>query len=166
MLNINEVKNGRIYSVIFAGAVSMNKGGRGGVPSNPLLDCEVTKRNVLLVQACSRASYTRRMLKLNPLYTPDPSKASGFSSTAHECVDVNSKDGSFSLRGWACGVVKRETFVNGVLATSEQLATISDYQPGGKFYSNSQPKNAPGFMRLPLAKIEHEGWQDSQEEID
>lgn len=165
MLNINEVKNGRIYSVVFAGPVSMNKGGRMGVPENPLLDVEVTKRNVLRVQACSRESYRRRMLKLDPSWTPSD-KASGYQPTEHPCVDMSLKDGEFALRGWACGVVKHEVYVGGQPATAEQLETIAAYQPGGKWYATSQPKKSPGFMRLGLAKIEHEGWVDSEAELD
>jgi hypothetical protein len=160
MLNIDEVRNGRIYSVVFAGPVSMNKGGRGGVPANPLLDLDVTKRTVISVQACSRESYARRMLRLDPSWQHSGTP-SGFESTSNPCVDLNLKTGDFALRGWAMGVTKHEVFVGGKPATPEQLATIADYQPGGKWYADSKPKAAPGFMRLPLAKIEHEGWQDA-----
>lgn len=166
MLNIDEVKSGRIYSIVFDGPVSMNKGGRGNVPANPLLDSEVTKRAVLRVQACSRQSYVNRMLRLDPAWQADSSKPSGYSTTDHPCVDLNNKDNAPALRGWACGVVKRDVFVNGSPATAEQLQTIADYQPGGRFYPDSQPKRAPGFMRLPLAKIEHEGWEDASFEAD
>lgn len=166
MLNINEVKNGRIYSVVFAGPVSMNKGGRGGVPENPLLESDVQKRNVLRVQACSRQSYINRMRKVDPNYTPDETRASGYSPTENPCVDLNEKTGDFALRGWACGIVKHQVTVNGQPATPEQLETIAAYQPGGKFYATSQAKKSPGFMRLPLAKVEHEGYIDSERDED
>lgn len=161
MLNVNEVRNGRIYSVIFAGPVSMNKGGRGGVPANPLLDLPVEKRMVSRIQACSRQSYVNRMKKMDPTWQPDGSKPSGYAETANPCVDVNLKTGDQALRGWACGVVKHEVFVGGKPATAEQLEMIAAYQPGGKWYADSKPKGEPGFMRLPLAKIEHEGWIDA-----
>lgn len=165
MLNVNEVVNGRIYSVVFAGPVSMNKGGRGGVPENPLLDLPVEKRLVSRIQACSRESYARRMRKIDPAWQPDSSsKPSGYAETSHPCVDVNLKTGDQALRGWACGVVKYEVFIGGKPATAEQLETIAAYQPGGKWYADSKPKGEPGFMRLPLAKIQHEGWADAAEE--
>lgn len=157
-LNIDEVKNGRIYSVVFAGPASMNKGGRAGVPENPLLD-RVTKRTVLRMQACSRSSYQNRMRKLDPAWQPSD-KPSGYAPTMHPCVDLNEKEGTFALRAWSAGVVKRETFVDGRPATPEELQTIADYQPGGKWYPASQPKGEVTFMRLPLAKVEHEGWED------
>lgn len=160
-LKINEVVNGRIYSVIFAGPVGMNKGGRMNVPENPLASVDVSKRTVLSVQACSRESYKRRMLKLDPSYTPDTSKPSGYEATENPCVDLNLKTGDQALRGWALGVSKHEVFVCGRPATESELQTIADYQPGGKWYATSKPKSKPGFMRLPLAKIEHEGWIDS-----
>ena len=159
-LKVNEVVNGRIYSVVFAGPVDMNKGGRMGVPVNPLLDLSVTKRTVMSVQACSRKSYVNRMLKADPTWQPDTSKVSGYSETAHPCVDLNLKSGDEALRGWACGVSKHEVFVGGVPATAEQLAIIASYQAGGSHYPASKAKREPGFMRLPLAKIEHEGWID------
>lgn len=162
MLNISEVVNGRIYSVVFAGPVSMNQGGRGGIPRNPLLDLPVTKRTVSRVQACSRQSYVNRMRKLDPAWQPDNSgKPSGYGPTANPCVDVNLTSMDQALRGWSCGVVKHEVFVGGRPATESELATIAAYQPGGSFYPASQGKRAPGFMRLPLAKIEHEGYVDS-----
>lgn len=160
MLHINDVRNGRIYSVVFAGPVSMNKGGRSGVPANPLVDLPVTKRTVMRVQACSRQSYVNRMRALNPDWTPDNSKPSGYAVTTHPCIDTNLKTGDQALRGWALGVIKHEVFVGNEPATTEQLDTIAAYQPGGAFYPDSKPKSAPGFMRLPLAKIEHEGWVD------
>lgn len=80
MLNVNEVRNGRIYSVVFAGPVRMNKGGRAGVAVNPLLDVEVTRRMVVSVQACSRESYAKRQLKADPTWTPSD-KASGYAPT-------------------------------------------------------------------------------------
>jgi hypothetical protein len=75
-------------------------------------------------------------------------------------VDLNLKTGDEALRGWACGVSKHEVFVGGSPATAEQLAIIAAYQSGGAHYPDSKPKGKPGFMRLPLAKIEHEGWID------
>ena len=159
-LKLNEVVNGRIYSVVFAGPVDMNKGGRMGVPPNPLLDLSVTKRTVMSVQACSRKSYAKRMLAKDPTWAPDTSKPSGYAETSHPCVDTNLKSGDQALRGWACGVSKHEVFVGGVPATAEQLDIIAAYQSGGKYYPDSKPKASPGFMRLPLAKIEHEGWID------
>lgn len=159
-LKVNEVVNGRIYSVVFAGPVSMNKGGRMGVPVNPLIDVEVSKRTVMSVQACSRKSYVNRMLKADPTWQPDTSKPSGYAETSHPCVDLNLKTGDEALRGWAVGVTKHEVFIGGRPATAAELATIADYQPGGKWYADSKPKREPGFMRLPLAKIEHEGWVD------
>lgn len=165
-LKIDDVRNGRIYSVVFAGPVDMNKGGRMGVPPNPLLDLTVSKRTVMSVQACSRESYKRRMLKLDPTWAPDTSKPSGYAPTEHACVDLNLTSGDHALRGWACGVSKHEVFVGGAPATAEQLATIAAYQAGGLHYPTSKPKRAPGFMRLPLAKIEHEGWTDATDEVD
>lgn len=162
-MNINEVRNGRIYSIIFTGEVKMNKGGRGGVPENPLLQSEVTKRTVSRVQACSRASYETRAMKANPAWTPSATP-SGYEPTAHACVDLNLKTGEYALRGWAMGVVKHEVFVGARQATEAELETIAAYQPGGKFYPESQAKSSPGFMRLPLAKIVHEGFVDSDEE--
>jgi len=159
-LKVNEVVNGRIYSVVFAGPVDMHKGGRMGVPPNPLLDLSVTKRTVMSVQACSRKSYVNRMLKAKPTWQPDTSKPSGYAETSHPCVDLNIKTGDEALRGWACGVSKHEVFVGDRPATESELATIAAYQPGGLHYPDSKPKSAPGFMRLPLAKIEHEGWVD------
>ncbi len=162
MLKLDEVQNGRIYSVVFAGPVSMNKGGRAGVPVNPLLDVSVDKRAVLKVQACSRASYVNRMRKADPNWQPDASgRASGYAETANPCVDVNLTTGDLALRGWSVGLVKHEVFVGGRPATQADLDTIAAYQPGGKWYADSKPKGAPGFMRLPLAKVEHEGWVDS-----
>lgn len=159
-LKINEVVNGRIYSVVFAGPVSMNKGGRMNIPTNPLLDLSVDKRTVMSVQACSRQSYANRMRKLDPTWQPDTSKPSGYKPTENPCVDMNLNTGDEALRGWACGVSKHEVFVGGKPANAEQLDIIAAYQPGGKYYPASQPKSKPGFMRLPLAKIEHEGWVD------
>lgn len=163
-LKINEVVNGRIYSVVFAGPVSMNKGGRMGVPPNPLLDLPVSKRTVMSIQACSRESYRNRMLRQNPDWQPDNSRPSGYEATENPCVDLNAKTGDLALRGWAVGVTKHEVMIGGQPATAEQLATIAAYQPGGRFYPDSAPKSAPGFMRLPLAKVEHEGWVDSAPE--
>jgi len=163
-LKVNEVVNGRIYSVVFAGPVNMNKGGRGGVPENPLQDLTVTKRTVMSIQATSRESYARRMRKLNPDWTPDTSKPSGYAATEHPCVDTNLKTGDQALRGWALGVTKHEVFVGGRPATAQELETIAAYQPGGAHYPDSKPKAAPGFMRLPLAKVEHEGWIDGSVE--
>lgn len=154
MLNIDEVRNGRLYSVVFAGPVRMLKGGRAGMPENPLLDVEVSKRVVMTVQACTRESYARRMLKANPAWTPSD-RPSGFEATEHPCVDVNAS-GEPHLRGWAIGVTKREVFVGGRPATPEELATIEQFKPAGK--------DGPSFMRLPLAKVEHEGWQDGNDE--
>ena len=161
-LKVNEVVNGRIYSVVFAGPVNMNKGGRSGVPVNPLLDLAPTKRTVMRVQACSRQSYVNRMLRADPTWQPDTSRPSGYTATEHPCIDLNDKTGGLALRGWACGVAKHEVFVGGQPATAEQLQVIADYQPGGRLYPDSQVKSAPGFMRLPLAKVEHEGWIDSE----
>lgn len=164
-LNINEVKNGRIYSVVFAGPVDMNKGGRMGVPPNPLLDCNVTKRAVMRIQACSRASYARRMRAIDPSWQPDESgKPSGYAPTENPCVDTNLTTGDQALRGWSVGLVKHEVFVNGRPVTETERETIAAYQPGGAYYSTSKGKGKPGFMRLPLAKIEHEGWIDSESE--
>ena len=160
MLNINQVRNGRIYSVVFAGPVSMNVGGRAGVPENPLRYLDVNKRNVLRVQACTRESYRARMVKQDATWQPSD-KPSGWTATEHPCVDSNAA-GDYALRGWACGVVKHEVTIGGELATPEQLAIIASYQPGGKFYPDSKPKSAPGFMRLNLDKIEHEGWEDTE----
>lgn len=153
-LKINEVVNGRIYSVVFAGPVRMNKGGRMGIAINPLLDLDVTKRTVMSVQACSRESYAKRQLKLEPSWTPS-NKPSGYAPTSHPCVDVNTQSGEEALRGWACGVTKHEVFVNGVPATPTQLETIAAYKPASK--------SEYTFLRLPLAKIEHEGWIDASE---
>ena len=140
----------------------MNKGGRMGVPPNPLLDLSVTKRTVMSIQACSRKSYVNRMRKLHGAdWQPDTSKPSGYEATAHPCIDTNLASGDQALRGWACGVTKHEVFVGGQPATAEQLQTIADYQPGGKWYPASKAKSEPGFMRLPLAKVEHEGWIDA-----
>jgi hypothetical protein len=164
MLNINEVRNGRIYSVVFHGPVNMNKGGRMGVPVNPLIDSEVIKRDVIKIQACSRDSYARRMRKLNPDWQPDTSKPSGYAPTENPCVDANLASGDFALRGWACGRVKHQVYVNGQPATPDQLELIAAYQPGGKWFADSKPKKDVTFMRLPLAKIEHEGWLDADDE--
>jgi hypothetical protein len=161
-LNVNEVVNGRIYSVVFAGPVSMNAGGRMGVPPNPLLDL-ATKRTVMSVQACSRESYARMQLRKDPTWTPDTSKPSGYSPTEHPCIDTNNTTGDQALRGRAVGVTKHEVFIAGRPATDAELATIAAYQPGGQHYPTSKPKAKPEFMRLPLAKIEHEGWIDSPE---
>ena len=155
MLNINEVRNGRLYSVVFEGPVRMLKGGRAGVPENPLMDIPVTKRIVLSVQACTRESYARRMRKLDPNWEPS-NKPSGFTPTENPCVDLNPQ-GEASLRCWAIQCTKKEVFVGGQPATPEQLAIIQQFKPTGK---------APGFMRLPLAKIQHEGWEDSVAEVD
>lgn len=163
VMNVNEVVNGRIYSVIFAGAVKMNKGGRGGVPENPLLNLPVHKRTVSRMQACSRASYVKRALKGDPSWSPSE-KPSGFEETSHACVDLNLKTGEYALRVWAMGVVKHEVFIGNRLATEAELETIAAYQPGGKFYPESQAKSAPGFMRLPLEKIVHEGFVDGEKE--
>jgi hypothetical protein len=160
MLNVNEVRNGRIYSVVFAGPVSMNVGGRKGVPENPLKDLDVTKRTVMRVQACSRESYRARMLAQDSAWQPSD-KPSGWTATEHACVDTNAA-GDYALRGWACGVVKHEVFIGNELVTPEQQAIIAAYQPGGHFYSESKPKKAPGFMRLNLDKVEHEGWEDTE----
>jgi hypothetical protein len=154
-LNVNEVRNGRIYSVVFAGPVKMLKGGRMGVVPNPLLDLDVTKRMVLAVQACSRDSYKRRQLKANPDWQPSD-KPSGFAPTEHPCIDMNVNTGEPALRGWACGVRKYEVYVGGQPATAEQLAIIEAYKPASSGEYN--------FMRLPLAKVEHEGWDDSEAE--
>ena len=151
MLNINEVRNGRIYSVVFAGPVKMNVGGRER--TNPLADLEVTKRTVMSIQACSRESYAKRKLKLDPEWSPSE-RASGYDATMHPCVDINLKTGEHALRGWACGVTKHEVFVGEQPATEAELAIIAQYQP---------EREAPTFMRLPLAKIEHEGWVDVPE---
>lgn len=159
-LKVNEVVNGRIYSVVFAGPVSMNVGGRAGVPENPLRDLSVTKRTVMSVQACSRESYARRMRKMNPAWAPDTTKPSGYTATEHACVDTNNNTGDQALRGWAMGVTKHEVFVGNRPATDAELAIIATYQPGGMHYPTSKGKGEPGFMRLPLAKVEHEGWID------
>jgi len=150
-LNVNEVRNGRIYSIVFAGPVKMNVGGRER--TNPLADVEVTKRTVLSVQACSRESYAKRKLKADPTWTPSD-KPSGYEATEHPCVDLNLKSGEHALRGWACGVTKHEVFVSGRPATEAELAIVAQYKPAS---------DAPSFMRLPLAKIEHEGWIDAAE---
>lgn len=163
-LNITQVVNGRIYSVVFAGPVSMNVGGRDGVPSNPMRDLAVEKRVVMRVQACSRGSYARRMLALNPDWQPDDSRPSGYAETENSCVDRNLKTGDLALRGWALGVVSHVVTVGGRPATDAELATIAAYQPGGAMYPESKPKKAATFMRLPLAKVEHEGWVDAEEE--
>lgn len=160
MLNIGDVRNGRIYSVVFAGPVGMNKGGRGGVPANPLLDLVVTKRTVMRVQACTRESYVKRMLKANPSYLPSDKPSGYVPSDTNPCVDLVAHSGEPALRAWACGIVKHEVFIGGQPADTTTLETIAAYQPGGRYYPDSQPKQAPGFMRLPLAKIEHEGWED------
>lgn len=164
-LNIAEVVNGRIYSVIFDGPVKMNKGGRMGIPVNPLIDLGVNKRQVLRVQACSRASYVNRMKRANPTWEPSEGKPSGYAETSHPCVDLNQNDGTHALRAWACGVVKREVFIGERPATADELETIAAYQPGGKWYPESSKGRAPGFMRLPLEKIVHEGYVDSNEEV-
>ncbi len=153
MLKVNEVVNGRIYSFVFNGPVRMNKGGRGGIAVNPLIDVEVTRRMVVSIQACTRASYARRMLKQDANWTHS-TRVSSFTATDNPCIDQ--KDGEFFLRGWACGVTKNEVFVGGKPATETELAIIAQYRPAGK--------DDYGFMRLPLAKIEHEGWQDGNEE--
>jgi hypothetical protein len=153
-LNIAEVKNGRIYSVVFAGPVRMNKGGRAGVAPNPLQDLDVTRRMVVSVQACSRESYKRRMVKQDATWQPSD-KPSGFAPTAHPCVDVNGQ-GEACLRGWSVGVTRNQIFVGGQPATPEQLRIIEAYRPAGK--------SEYTFMRLPLAKIEHEGWTDGTED--
>ena len=154
MLNIQDVRNGRIYSVVFAGPVRMNKGGRSGVAPNPLQDLSVTRRMVVSVQACSRESYARRMVKQDAAWTPSD-KASGFAATAHPCVDNNGK-GEAHLRGVSVGVTRNQIFVGGEPATPAQLAIIAAYKPAGS--------GEYGFMRLPLAKIEHEGWTDASED--
>ena len=156
-LNISEVKNGRIYSVVFAGPVKMNVGGRER--TNPLADANVTKRTVMRVQACTRESYVRRRLASDPSWTPDASgRPSGYAPTEHPCVDLNEKTGDAALRGWACGVIKHEVFVDNKPATLAQLAIIEQYKPA--------KTSEPGFIRLPLAKIEHEGWTDEANIVD
>lgn len=141
MLKINEVVNGRIYSVIFESPVKMNVGGREH--TNPLANMEVTKRVVMSVQACSHESYARRQIKADPTWTPS-NRPSGYANTDHPCLDLNLSTDELALRCVPVHVTKREVFVGDVPASAEQLAIIAQYSP---------ERPAPSFMRLPLSKV-------------
>lgn len=158
MISIKDVVNGRAYAVVFNGLVKMSQGGRAGVAVNPLWECGavVARRLVVRMQACDRASYARRMRKLHGANWQPSDKPSSYACTGHPCVDVSLKSNEYYLRAWSCGVVSNDITVNGKPATKDELDIIARYTNGKDEYT---------FMRLPLAKIEHQGWFDTQDEL-
>lgn len=126
-MNINDIKPSRQYSWVYTAETKLNKGGRAGVPENPLFG-QVTARKVYCGQAASADMYTNAARNLNPSWTPSE-RAPMFEATENPCVVRSLSTGDLQVRILKPRTVKREYFVNGNPATTEQLEIIKKYLP-------------------------------------
>ena len=131
-MNINDIVPARIYSWVFESSVKMNKGGRAGVTLNPLFD-RVTQRAVYAGQAATGQMYVHAQLRLNPTWQPSVDYAPRWEQIPnYPCVVKSLINGAFQARILNPRTTKREFFVDGKLATADELDIIKSYLPARK----------------------------------
>jgi len=142
MINLEEVKPGRLATVLLKGEHVMNKGGRKGVPMNPLLG-RVTRDHRLVVTVAGPETYANIYPDRNGGEEP-PGKAPWFVWVRDGLV-AHKTTGELYLAAVPTNA-KRTTryLVDGRDATPEELETIREYTPD---------KEAPGFLCFKLENV-------------
>lgn len=130
-MNLQDIVPGRFYSFVYEPAPSqwcennLKKGGRGGLPENPLFG-RVSVRKVTAGQAASASMYEHKAKALNPAWIPSDREPL-FEATEHPCVVRSNSNGELQVRLMNPRTVRCEYFVDGRPATDEELATIKMY---------------------------------------
>lgn len=145
-MNLNSIVPSRLYSWVFTGIVEMKKGGRAGVPMNPLSGFEVTCRKVYAGQAASGEMYVNAARKLNPDWAPSD-RTPTWEPTSNPCVVKSLSTQECQVRILNPRTVKREYFVDGLPATPTQLETIQAYLP--------TRKSNPLAVRIMFPYVDH-----------
>lgn len=127
-MQLSEIVPSRIYSWIYEGEYKLNKGGRSGLPLNPLHG-QVTVRKVKIGQAATSEMVTRKSLTLDPSYVPSENYTARWEQTVNPCVVRSLSSGDFAVRILNPKTTKMELFVGGRPITPEEAATIKPYLP-------------------------------------
>ncbi len=142
MIDINTIRAGQIATILLTGEHKMNKGGRSGVPINPLLG-RVTRDHKLVVNVAGRGSYARRLEKEGQ----EPVGKPTWWEWVKDGVAQHKGNGDLYLVGLPTEA-KRVTryLVDGREATPEELQTIRDYSPEGE---------PPEFLLFKLENVDN-----------
>ncbi len=134
-MNINEIIPSRMYSAQcqysadeVAERKMLLKGGRNGLPPNPLLG-RVSKYAVYAGQAASAEMYVSAQLALNPKHEFGTRPPNFEAIPEHPCIVRSLATGKPQLRMIKPRTTKLVWYVDGQAATEEQLAIIRMYKP-------------------------------------
>lgn len=134
-IDLTTLKPGRIASWVYEtdsltyAKNKANKGGRNGIAPNPLYG-EVSVRRIYSGQIASHQMYVNAWEKLHPgqTYTPDPTRTARFEATEWPTVVKSTATQDLQVRIMNVNEGKETYFVNGQVASAEQLAVIEMYE--------------------------------------
>ena len=135
-MNISEIVPSRLYSWVYNPDAEkwseshMKKGGRGGLAPNPLFG-RVTVRTTKAGQAATVEMYVtasqKKAAKFGQTYTPDPNYTPRMEQTEFPCVYRSLSSGDFQVMIMEPRTTSKAYYVDGRLATPEEVATIKTY---------------------------------------
>ncbi len=140
MINIENIRAGQVATILIQGEHKMNKGGRSGVPLNPLTG-RVTRDHRVVVNVAGLGSYGRRLEKdgREPVGKPT------WWEWVKDGVARHKTDGNLYLVGLPSNAQRTIRFlVDGREATPEEIATIREYTPD---------KDDPEFLLFRLDSV-------------
>jgi len=141
VIDTTTIRAGRLATILLTGEHKMNKGGRAGVPLNPLLG-RVTRDHRITVTVAGPETYSN-VLEARTGEAP-AGKAPWFTWVKDGLV-MHKESGALYLAAVPTSA-KRVTkyLVDGREATPEELATIRDYSPD---------KGEPQFLCFALENV-------------
>lgn len=152
MLNLNELKAGRIYSFKHAGpveTVSYRKGENGRVLAPEWLKTvSITRESSFKGNCACPESYSNKMRKLNPDWQPSE-KESWFQWDSRNGIVAHKKTGKPYLAIVNPQPIKSVYYVDGIEATPEQVEEIKQWRKGSGEFSE--------FALFDLEKVECQG---------
>jgi hypothetical protein len=155
-MQLSEIVPSRIYSWVYESEYKLNKGGRSGLPVNPLHG-QVTVRKVKLGQAATSEMVTRKSMTLDPNYTPSPDYTPRWETTVNPCVVRALSTGKLAVRILNPKTTKMELFVGGSPITPEQAAIIRPYIPARRPFDPTKVKvNFPYLENLTNVNVDVE----------
>lgn len=140
-MNIDTIKAGRLATILLNGEHKMNKGGRGGIPLNPLLG-RVTRNHRVTVTVAGPETYSNVL----PERTGEqPAGKAPWFRWVKDGVVAHKETGDLYLAAVPTSAKRTIRYlVDGREATKEELDTISAYSP---------EKGEPQFLCFKLENV-------------
>ncbi len=172
IIGSNEFKAGRIYTLRYASTVDMvgkrefaahlltptiekcashiaANGAMTAKKINPLHGCAITVKRKSIVQAAGEKTWGNLQRRKNPEWMPSMDAVQWWSPLAsNQCIVEHNKNANLYLRGIPKGVMEEAYFVDGELATPEQVELIRAFKEG-------KSDREQEFILLDLANLEN-----------